>query len=341
MKLAAAFWSRSSLPLGLFCIVVGLSACAARGAEPEPTRRALVSSLDLLSAATCPPRNGRLVSCQIPTRELDFPGFDTAVPLRTTFTAEVTGNCTTQFPLEIDLATAGEPSVRLRYLRDSTAVLRHGDGQAISRVTLSDPSPWTKVAALDASCAVTLSMAPNELDVDTREAAQALIAGLEADLAEKTRQRERLRQLTLFSEAYGFMKVVAESFHTQLTNDQMQELRSSALASNATLEKLILECSGDVTVDQRLDLLRLHSALGVLGTPEAWNKPDGNRKSISDFLGPESAKILGTVDNLAGRVDGRLAAEIKADFEAASERAARAEAQLALARVQLAALLGS
>lgn len=307
----------------------------------QPVPQALTTRLDLLSAATCPPRNGRLVNCQIPNRNLDFQVFDTAVRVRTRFTAEVTGNCSTQFPLEIDLASPTGESVRLRYLRDAGVLLRRGDGQAIARVTLSDPSPWTKVAALDASCAVTLAVSPNELDVDTREQAQAVIAGLEADLADKVRQRDRLGQLALFSEAYGFMRTVAESFHRQLTSDQMQELRGSALAANQSLEKLILDCSTDLTVDQRIDLLRLHSALGVLGTPEAWTRPDGSTKTIADFLGPESAKILSTVDNLSGRADGRLAGEIKADFDRASDAAARAESQLTLARVQLAALLGS
>jgi hypothetical protein len=327
---------------GLPFVLLGLASCGPeRGTQQEQSSQALASRLDLLSAVTCPPRNGRLVGCQIPPLDLDFPVFDTGVPLRTRFSVETIGNCASQFPLEIDLAAAGASSLRLRYLRDPVAVLRRSDGLAIPRVALTDPSPWTKVANLDASCAITLIVSPNEIDVDTREAAQAVMARLEGEVREKLRQRDRLGQLILFSEAYGFMKTVADSFHKQLSSDQMQELRSSALASNQSLERLILDCTVDLTVDQRVDLLRLHSALGVLGTPEAWNKPDGSRKSVADFLGPDSAKVLATVDELAARSGGRLASDIKTDFDKASDVAARAEAQLALAKIQLAALLGS
>ena len=113
-----------------------------------------------------------------------------------------------------------------------------------------------------------------------------------------------------------------------------------AVLERQMLERLILDCSG-LSDDERLNLLRLHLALGALGRPEEWRNADGTTKSLADFLGPRSAAILTTIDKLAGRADGTLATQYDAEFQKASDEAARADAKLQLAKAQLAALLGA
>jgi hypothetical protein len=62
---------------------------------------------------------------------------------------------------------------------------------------------------------------------------------------------------------------------------------------------------------------------------------------LADFLGPEAAKIIDTVNKLAGQADGSVGATYEQEYKQAALDAAAADAKLKLAKVQLAALLGS
>jgi hypothetical protein len=143
------------------------------------------------------------------------------------------------------------------------------------------------------------------------------------------------------------MKKLADAFRIQLTSSAMQELRSSAIASDTALKAVILSCGiigpdGSVTAlsDQdRSNLLDLYAGLGVLGRPQDWQNPDGTTKTLADFL-PGSASILETLEKLGGQADGTLKQKYEQEYKKAGEDAAHAQSQLDLAKAQLAHLLG-
>src|SRR5207244_12036532 len=75
--------------------------------HPASMSQAYDTNEDLISPATCTLRTGRLFSCAIATRPLAGLAMPTAVPLRTTFTAVKSGNCATQYPLQVTLSADG------------------------------------------------------------------------------------------------------------------------------------------------------------------------------------------------------------------------------------------
>jgi hypothetical protein len=158
--------------------------------------------------------------------------------------------------------------------------------------------------------------------------------------------RDRALQLVLFARAYGFLRVLVNTFYQDLTNDLMQQLRTLALANADHLLRLIIECqldNGDGSFfpdeTQRQGLADLWFAMGTLGDPAAWTNPDGSRKSIADFIGPESAAVLATLDEILDATNGTSPAVYEQEAQAASAAVVAAVNKLAQARVQLAGWL--
>ena len=328
--------------------VAALAACGAhdssgRESAPASVAQAYDTQADLISPATCTLLNSRLSSCVIGTRLLDGQDITTAVPLRTTFTVHKSGNCSTQYALEVTFTAAGAADVRLPFLSTTSAAIRRTDGQPISEVTMTDSSPWTHFASLDQTCRVSLTIASNEPDVNSTADAQAIITALSQDLAAKTVIRDRYSDLLNYQKAYDFLSSVITYFHTELTSDAMQQLRTDSETARPTVMKMILAsaCGGTLTDDEFGAIVSLYESLAVLGSPSSWTNPDGGTKTNADFVGADAAKILDTVTKLSQQQASDGGSNYAAAYQAAANDVVQAQAKLDLAKAQLASWLGS
>jgi hypothetical protein len=345
--------AQMSLMRGLMAVIsaVALPAClGADTTDAPPQDDAFASTfdttLDLISPATCALAAGRLRNCAFPTTIwTPFP-IQTAVPLRTKVVANVSGTCSTQFPLEVTFLAANMPDTPMAFLSNRTVNLRRASGAAFADLRFIDLSPWTAIASFDQSCRVSLQIAFNEVDVDSENDAVAILARLDDELAEKTRIRDRAVQLLKFANAFDFVEELLSAFHQQLTNEQMRDLRRLSIDHANVMADLIAGC--DVvgpdgqhfpTTEQRQGLSDLFFALGTLGDPDLWNHPDGSPVSIAEFLGPEQAQILNTLNTIIDATDGTNPAVYAAEAETAATAVADVAARIVLARAQLAAWL--
>ena len=302
-------------------------------------RDALSSTLSLISSQSCTLQNGRLVNCTIAPQTATFEPMQTAVPLRTVVAAQLNGTCPTRWALQVGLSADGQAASNFAYYRGGQTYVRRSDGGPIAALAVTDSSAWTRYAVFDQSCTIDLNFTPNQIDVDTKEQAQAIIAQLTAAVQSASVIVSRYSDLVLYSQAYQLMKSLATNFYNQLTNDQMQDLRNQAAAADPVLIKLAISCGADVTDDDRANIIALHDALGVLGDSSAWIDPaTGQLKSISDFLGDKSKAIIDTVDKLSQRV-GSTPEDYQQGLSDAQAALVAAQAKLDLATHQLASLL--
>src|SRR5262249_6848343 len=101
------------LVLSALASSIAVSACSSNeGAPTAPSvgsiSQALDTNTDLISAATCADqRSGRIMSCTIRSRTLTALDVTTAIPLRTTFTVNKNGNCSTTHPLKVTFQADG------------------------------------------------------------------------------------------------------------------------------------------------------------------------------------------------------------------------------------------
>jgi hypothetical protein len=320
------------------------SACSSRNVDSAAScgsagctrsEQTVAAIVDLISPSTCTLQSSRLVNCAIKRQTLTETPFETAVPLRTTVASRIGGTCPTRWPLQVALSGDGQTPVTLAYYLGGQAVLRRSDGGVISSIAVSDDSTWTGHAVFDASCRISLEVSPNEVDVAGKADAQAIIDRLTKDVAAKQATRDNYRALDLYHQAYVFLRNVADNFLGQLTNDQMQELRSAAVDAQPSLEALITSCD-NLTQDQRMALLRLELGLAALGHPEDWVNADGSKKTLKDFLGGADQQVLSAIDQLDGNGDGGtppnydgLYKQAEADYQAALNKLRLAQQQLA------------
>ncbi|HWE30179.1 MAG TPA: hypothetical protein VHB97_19365 [Polyangia bacterium] len=329
----------SSLVL-VFSVLAGCSAsrladpCA--GGRCGSSAQALSAVDELISATNCAVRATHLVSCVIPSQTLSFTQFETAVPLRTTVASQRSGNCSTSYPLQVSLTPDHDPATSFAYIAGGQIQLKRQDHGPIAQLTVADSSPWTKSAAFDASCAISLAFTPNQPDVDSAADAKAIIAQLTSDVAAKQTARDNAKALDLYHKAFAFLNAVAQNFLGQLSNDQMQELRAAALDAQDSLTLLITSCS-NLTQDQRAVLLRLDLGLAALGSPQDWQNADGGTKSIGDFLSPADQQVLQQIAQLDSADGG--APDYDAQYLAAETAYETAVHKLQLAQQQLAAWL--
>ncbi|AFE04956.1 hypothetical protein COCOR_02977 [Corallococcus coralloides DSM 2259] len=300
-----------------------------------PTVTHAADAHDLISPARCELRFNRLMNCQLPQALLTTPTAETAVPLRTTLRSVVSGNCSTQYPLEARAETAGASPVFIPYLQNNKEVrLRAAGGAPVSAFTLSDASTWTASAVLDSSCRISLEIHWNEVDVSSTGEAQALITALNADIAAAESHADRMEELMLYQRAYAFMYSLADQFRTELSNESMQELRAAALEAGPAVESMILNCA-DLSFEERLALLRLHGSLWVLGQPEDWQRPDGTVMTMEDHLGPGASEILARLNAILARQTGNPP-DYAQLYEAAKTEIVRLKNKKSLALAQLA-----
>lgn len=293
------------------------------------------TSVDLISPNTCTQTAGRLTQCTIAARTLGATAFDTAVPLRTVVKRNISGNCSTQYPLEVTLTPAGEPAVKYTYISTPEVILRGLDRKPLTSIQLTDSSPWTKYAAVADTCRISLQIDWNQVDVDSTEQANAIIQNLQNELNAKKAARDNLGYLVDYSSAFVFMGELSNLFYTTLTTQALQELRARALEAGPIIFKTAMGCAdGTLTQEERDLLAQFYFVLPELGNPDDYTDPvTGEIKKLRDYLGEEARPIL---DKLAARSTPEALAQHKLDYQVAAQQAADAEAKLALARAQLA-----
>ncbi len=305
-------------------ITIALDAKVAWSGGPEV--------IDLISPATCRQQLGRFLGCTIPSHSVALPTIESAVPLRTRVRRIRSGDCTTQYSLELSVTARNQASVRFPYVRDSELVLRRPDGGAIDVVTIADASPYTKVLVVADSCRFSLQISPNEVDIDSKEQAAKFIEHLQGSVAEKTAECHRYQRLAINGSANAFLRAVAESFLTELTSDSMIRLRASAQESVASLAQLT--GATGISDDDRRNIMTLMVVLPQLGGPDL--RVDGTpKKTLSDFIGPTASDVLATAERLSKRSNPHEVTDDAAyqcaavDLERLTDRLTLAQAQLA------------
>jgi hypothetical protein len=198
---------------------------------------------------------------------------------------------------------------------------------------------WTPRIAAAGSCRVWVDVELNQPDVDSAAQAAALIAGIEAELAAAERAVRDYGHLVALAGAHHFLSQLVDNFYLELSRGQLQSLRDGALAAGAALRAAATSC-GDVTSpDDAAHLLALYEALLALGGAEDWRNPDGTTKTLEQYLGPEAAQVLETVQRLADTSNPVLHAEYRAALLDAEALAESLAARLASARAVLASWL--
>ena len=294
--------------------------------------------VDIISPGTCRLFNGKLKNCVIPTSTLAATPIDTAVPVRTTIRRQKSGTCSTTFSVQVTAAPSSGQPVDMRYLSQESIELRSQDGSPLSSVTIRDSSPWTPSLLVDQSCRVSLSVEFNVPDVDSKEEAESVLYHIQREIDDATQLRDRYRELVLFSSAYSFMQQVATNFHTELSNEAMQLLRTSATAAAPALETLISSCGAMAEAD-RGNLLDLYFSLGAVGDASSWTNPDGSTKTLAEFLGPEAQEVIATVNRILS--DGAQSGnpQYPALYREAAQRVEELKAKFALASAELSSWL--
>lgn len=342
----------------LLLAVVGASAgvfgggCsdAGGGSGPDPvaervasSSQAITKTIDLISTNTCTLKNNRLTNCAIKTQTISGAAPETAVPLRTTIYRTIKGNCVIRnMDLAVKFTSTSVPTVAAyRYMDTSSAandqvVLRRKGGAGITSLTMTDVGTATAVTLFPADCKVSLKVVTNEVDVDSTEEAEEIVAALEADLTKKTALRESYEHLMQFSGAFGFLQAVADSFRVELTNETIQELRTKASSAVDSIALLSSTCDEMMTDEDRSNMMLLMLGLPQLGAPEDWSHPDGTPKTLEEFMGADSAAIYATVDKLVKENALSSGQTYESLYQQAALDVEKAKAKLALAKAQLA-----
>ena len=332
------------------CVVVACSvalACSSseNGAKGPverigATAQAYDTSADLLSPSNCTIRLNYLMSCGIPARSLTgLPVTSTAVPLRTTFTTKKSGNCSTQYPLQVTLQAPGAADVVFPFLSNASAAIRRHDGQPMPSVTIVDSSPWTAKATFDKSCTVSMTISSNEPDVNSKADADAIIAALEADLSNKTAIANHYQALALYASAYSFLEAVSNNLVVELTNETIQQLRQAAQGAQNALSNLISSScmtlrnpdgTPVLTQDDQNNLFTLVMDLPALGSASDFVNDAGKPMTLGDYLGPDQSAIVASIKKLTAAMDTQGDyTKAEADVQAATAKLAQAKAQLA------------
>jgi hypothetical protein len=331
----------------LVCAGIFGGGCSDAGNAPKHEKigsnsQAFTKTVDLISPATCVLKNNKLSNCAIKTQTFSGAAIETAVPLRTTIYRTVKGNCVIKnMDLAVKFTAASTPTVAAyRYMTLSEAndqvVMRRKGGLPITSLTMTDVGLNTAVTMFPADCKVSLKIVTHELDVDTTEDAQQIIADLEADVQKKVELRESYEHLVQFSGAFTFLKAVADSFRIELTNETIQELRAKASSAVGSIALLSSTCDDMMTDEDRENMMLLMLGLPQLGAPEDWSNPDGSPKTLEEFMGADSAAIYQTVDKLVKANALSSGQTYENLYKQAALDAERARAKLELAKAQLA-----
>src|SRR4051812_29115709 len=116
----------------VLAIALAVPACGgSNSSSPVAESQALSSAVDLISPHTCTLKGTHYVNCAIAAQSLDFTPFESAVPLRTTVTAQKSGNCSIQYSLSVSLKADSDAPQSFAYIAGGSTVLRHANGALI------------------------------------------------------------------------------------------------------------------------------------------------------------------------------------------------------------------
>jgi hypothetical protein len=331
-------------------LVAAVPACASSGApddgsddvdgsEPVAIAKGF-AAIDLISPATCQLKNGKLRQCVIAPATHVSPPFDAAVPLRTVVRRVQQGTCSTQYPLRVAIALDGGAETMFGILADPPLTLRASGGGVVGQVAVHDASTWTPYAIFDGSCRIALEITSNEVDVDTVQQAEGILAAIDQELAAAQTDQRNYEALLALQAAYAFTHAVAASFHAELTSDTMQELRQAALDAAPSLETAVMGCGDALSEAQRDTLFQLYVTMVALGDPASWQNPDGSTKTLEQFYGPGAAAVLAQLEALGDNANPDLETQYRNGLQAAAAEVARLTQKRALAVQQLAPWLG-
>lgn len=254
----------------------------------------------------------------------------------------MSGNCSGTKNPRLRIEQADEPAVLYSFLSEPSATVRRRDAKAIAALSIKDDLPAeTAGIRVAQDCRVTLEVVFNEPDVNSKAEAQALLAQIEADYADKIRIRDRYEQLLKLDQAVVFLRKVGDYLLTELTAPQMNDLRTAALDADSALLNFLTSCNSGVSEVDRANLAKLYSQLWVLGQPDEWRNTDGSQKTLADFLGSDAHKILASIDTATRSAmgDAGVDSNLQAEAQAAALDAERAAARVTQAKIQLAGWL--
>jgi hypothetical protein len=118
------------------------------------------AAFDIVSPARCADKSAHLLDCAIPPTTIEGSSETTTGPLETILTVNRSGDCSSQFPLALNINAAGAPST-IFHLEDGTTTVKRDDGTAIDALSITDGSPWTADAAYDDSCRISIDVQMN------------------------------------------------------------------------------------------------------------------------------------------------------------------------------------
>jgi hypothetical protein len=240
----------------------------------------------------------------------------------------------------VAIALDGAAPASLAFLSQSQLTLRRSDGGPVQRVTVTDSSSWTSTVVFADTCRVSATITSNQVDVDTTQQAEALLAVIDQELAGAQRDVRNYETLLALQSAYAFTRSVASSFHQELTSETMQVLRRAAIAAAPAMQIAALGCGDALSQEQRETLFQLVISMVALGDPAAWLNPDGTTKTLEQFYGAGAAEVLAQLEVLAGQADPDLETEFHRGLDAAALEVVRLQQKRSLAVQQLAPWLG-
>ncbi|WP_394842395.1 hypothetical protein LZC95_35670 [Pendulispora brunnea] len=148
----------------------GQSDARSDSGSPDATPIALdadeegLARFDLLSTSRCRHEGPDLLDCVIPKVTIRDPHTSRRnTPAMTTLSTKMTGNCATQYPIELLVEGDGMRPTRFR-VAQQTMDLNRLDRTPVSELSLTDHLRWTKSIIVDQTCHLWLEVAMNRAD---------------------------------------------------------------------------------------------------------------------------------------------------------------------------------
>ena len=234
------------------------------------------------------------------------------------------------------------------YTQNSIQVFREKKNNYINRFELWF-FPLRNKAKFDGSCRVRLEIAFNEPDVNSKAEAGNIIAELEDDYTHKSDTCRWQSELVLYREAFLFLDSVANYFYTQLSNEQMQNLRDTLVASEELLADFTEQCyldawsgSEDINENDCASLYGIVESMAVIGASADWKNEDGTSKTMEEYFGGDSEvwNVIKRLRVLAQKASGGELSEeenerLRQSTKEVCEETLHAEYDLELAKNEL------
>ena len=136
--------------------------------------------------------------------------------------------------------------------------------------------------------------------------------------------------------AFSMMKVLSENFSSELTSQQMINLREHAKTYSKIIPSLMTKASATLTSEEINTLARLIIVLNEMADDQRWKKEDGSIKQIRDFLSEKDRIILEKLSTKTEHSDSEIG-----EFKKALTNAIRRRLELELELDEFNAFLNS